>query len=75
MFAANLAAPAAKKILERCVGETNSTIIERLIVFTTDVEQKDKMTVAVKRNSNAIPNSAFQEILTAAMATKSSSVT
>ena len=69
MFAANLAAPAAKKILERCVGETNSTIIERLIVFTTDVEQKDKMTVAVKRNSNAIPNSAFQEILTAAMAT------
>ena len=67
-LAANLAAPAAKDILERCVGVTNSTIIDHLIVFTTDESQCRKMTVAVKHNSNAIPYSAFQEILTSAAA-------
>ncbi|MBD5169650.1 MAG: hypothetical protein HDT20_05985 [Oscillibacter sp.] len=67
-FAANLAAPAARDVLERCVGETNSTIIDHLVVFTTDKNQCSKMTVAVKYNSNAIPYSAFQEILTATTA-------
>jgi len=67
-FAANLAAPTARDILERCVGETNSTIVDHLLVYTTDKNQCSKMTVAVKHNSNAIPYSAFQEILTSATA-------
>lgn len=67
-FAANLATPTARDILERCVGETNSTIVDHLLVYTTDENQCSKMTVAVKRNSNAIPYSAFQEILTSATA-------
>lgn len=68
LFASYLAKPAAQKILSRCVGETNSTIINRLLVFTTDEKQVGKLTVAVKRNSTAFPPSNFQEILVSAVA-------
>jgi len=68
LFASNFAAPAAQEILARCVGETNSTILDRLMVFTTDDNQSNKMTVAVKHNRNAVSYSAFRETLAAAAA-------
>lgn len=67
-FTANLADDAAREILECCVGESNSTILERHQVFTTDENLRNKMIVAVRHNSNAISYSAIQETLTSAVA-------
>lgn len=40
----------ARKILIEGVGNTNSTLNERLMVFTT--EYSDKMVIAVKQDAN-----------------------
>lgn len=60
------AAPNARKILIDGVGNTNSTLNERLMVFTT--EYSDKMIVAVKQDENAFSRSLFTEIVSKAFA-------
>ena len=60
------AAPKARKILIEGVGNTNSTLTERLMVFTT--EYSDKMVVAVKRDENAFNSNYFTEIVAKAIA-------
>ena len=58
--------PKARKILKELIGNTNSTITERLLVYTT--EYRDKMVVAVKRNEMAFSRNQFTDILARAMA-------
>ena len=60
------AAPKARKILLDGVGNTNSTLTERLMVFTT--EYIDKMVIAVKRDENAFSRNHFTEIISKAIA-------
>lgn len=59
------AAPKARKILLYGVGNTNSTLTERLMVFTT--EYTDKMVIAVKRDENAFSRNNFTEIISKAI--------
>ena len=56
----------ARKILIEGVGSTNSTLTERLMVFTT--EYSDKMVVAVKQDENAFSRNLFTEIVSKAIA-------
>ena len=58
--------PKARKILIEGVGSTNSTLTERLMVFTT--ECSDKMVVAVKHDENAFSRNLFTEIVSKAIA-------
>lgn len=58
--------PKARKILIEGVGSTNSTLNERLMVFTT--EYSDKMVVAVKQDENAFNRNLFTEIVSKAIA-------
>ncbi len=58
--------PKARKILIEGVGNTNSTINERFMVFTT--EYSDKMVVAVKQDENAFSRNLFTEIISKAIA-------
>lgn len=58
--------PKARKILIEGVGNTNSTLNERLMVFTT--EFSDKMLVAVKQDENAFSRNLFTEIVSKAIA-------
>lgn len=58
--------PKARKILIEGVGNTNSTLTERLMVFTT--EYSDKMVVAVKRDENAFSRNQFTEIVAKSIA-------
>lgn len=58
--------PKARKILIKGVGNTNSTLTERLMVFTT--EYSDKMVVAVKHDENAFSRNLFTEIVSKAIA-------
>lgn len=60
------AAPKARKILLDGVGNTNSTLTERLMVFTT--EYIDEMVIAVKRDENAFSRNHFTEIISKAIA-------
>lgn len=60
------AEPRARKLLIEGVGNTNSTLTERLMVFTT--EYTDKMVVAVKRNEAAFSRNQFTEIISKAIA-------
>ena len=60
------AEPKARKILIEGVGSTNSTLTERLMVFTT--EYSDKMIVAVKHDENAFSRNLFTEIVSKAIA-------
>ena len=54
------AEPKARKILIEGVGSTNSTLTERLMVFTT--EYSDKMIVAVKHDENAFSRNRKQSL-------------
>lgn len=65
-FATVPASPKARKILIEGVGSTNSTLTERLMVFTT--EYTDKMVLAVKRNEGAFSRNQFTEIISRAIA-------
>lgn len=56
----------ARRILVEGVGNTNSTLNERLMVFTTEYD--DKMIVAVKREENAFSRNLFTEIVAKAIA-------
>ena len=56
----------ARKILIEGVGSTNSTLTERLMVFTT--EYSDKLVVAVKHDENAFSRNLFTEIISKAIA-------
>lgn len=56
----------ARKILIEGVGSTNSTLTERLMVFTT--EYSDKIVVAVKHDENAFSRNLFTEIISKAIA-------
>lgn len=58
--------PIARKILIEGVGNTNSTLTERFMVFTT--EYRDKMVVAVKHNESAFNRNLFTEIVSSAIA-------
>lgn len=58
--------PKARKILIEGVGKTNSTLNERLMVFTT--EYSDKIVVAVKQDENAFSRNLFTEIVSKAIA-------
>ncbi len=58
--------PKARKILIEGVGTTNSTLTERLMVFTT--EYRDKIIVAVKRDENAFSRNQYTEIIAKAIA-------
>lgn len=58
--------PRARKILVQGVGSTNSTLTERLMVFTT--AYNDKMVVAVKYDDNAFSRNLFTEIVSKAIA-------
>lgn len=60
------AAPKARKILLDGVGNTNSTLTERLMVFTTEYD--DKMVIAVKRDENAFSRNHYTEIISKAIA-------
>lgn len=68
LFGAFLAEKDASKILTRCVGKTNSTITERLIVYTEYTDKTDKMTVAVRLNKEAVSWHRFTEIFSSAVA-------
>lgn len=56
----------ARKILIEGVGSTNSTLTERLMVFTT--EYSDKIVVVVKHDENAFSRNLFTEIISKAIA-------
>ena len=56
----------ARKVLIEGVGNTNSTLTERLMVFTT--EYTDKMVVAVKHDEEAFSRNHFTEIVSRAIA-------
>ncbi len=56
----------ARKILIEGVGNTNSTLNERLMVFTT--EYSDKMVIAVKQDENSFSRNLFTEIVSKAIA-------
>ncbi len=56
----------ARKILIEGVGNTNSTLTEKLMVFTT--EYSDRMVVAVKHDENAFSRNLFTEIVSKAIA-------
>lgn len=60
------AEPRARKILIEGVGSTNSTLTERLMVFTT--EYGDRMVVAVKRATDAFTRNQFTEIVSKSVA-------
>lgn len=65
-FATVPAESRARKLLIEGVGSTNSTLTERLMVFTT--EYADKMVVAVKHNESAFSRNHFTEIVSKAIA-------
>lgn len=58
--------PKARKIVIEGVGNINSTLTERTMVFTT--EYSDKMVVAVKHDENAFSRNLFTEIISKAIA-------
>lgn len=60
------ATKAARKILAEGVGRTNSTLTERLMVFTT--AYSDKMIVAVKHDASAFDRNLFTELVSKAIA-------
>ena len=61
--------PKARKILIEGVGNTNSTLLERTMVFTTAEEYSDRMLVAVKHDKEAFSRNLFTEIISKAIAT------
>lgn len=61
------ASPKARKVLYEGVGKTNSTLTERLMVFTTEYE--DRMVVAVKQENGPFSRNHFTEIVAKAIAT------
>lgn len=60
------AAPKARKILLRCVGTTNSTLNERLLVYSESYT--DKIVVAVKLDQAILSWGLYTEIITTALA-------
>lgn len=65
-IAAASAAPQVREILRRAVGETNTTLRERLFVYTS--EYKDRIVVAVKPEEEPISYELFKEKFTRALA-------
>lgn len=67
--AATVAAePKARKILLKGVGQTNSTLRERLFVYTADPEFKDKIVVCVTLEDDILSRSLFTELIVKAWA-------
>jgi hypothetical protein len=60
------ASPKARKILLKGVGRTNSTLRERLFVYTTAV--KDKIVIAVSMNDTILDRGLFTDIVVTALA-------
>lgn len=58
--------PKARKILIEGVGNTNSTLTERLMVFTT--EYSDRMVIAVKHEENAFTRNQYTEVISKSIA-------
>lgn len=58
--------PVARRILLKGVGKTNSTLTDRLFVYTT--QYQDRMIVAAKPEDDIISRNLFTEILTKAFA-------
>lgn len=62
------AEPRAREVLKRCVGTTNSTLCEKLFVYTDDPKKKDEIVVAVEKNKDLLEREKFVEILVNALA-------
>lgn len=62
------AEPKARKILLKGVGQTNSTLRERLLVYTADPEFKDKIVVCVTLGNDILSRSLFTELMVKAWA-------
>ena len=58
--------PKARKILIEGVGNTNSTLNERILVYTD--EYNDRMVIAVKHEENAFTRNQFTEIVSKSIA-------
>jgi len=61
------AAKNARNILRKGIGDTNSTIKEHLMVFTTDTEYTNKIVVAVRLDESPMSQNRFSEIFISAM--------
>lgn len=62
------AEPRAQEILKRCVGTTNSTLCEKLFVYTDDEKKKDELIVAVEKKRDLLERGKFVETLVNALA-------
>lgn len=58
----------ARKILLKCVGKTNSTLKERLYIYTADPNNADKITVCVILSKTILARTFFTEIVVKAWA-------
>jgi hypothetical protein len=65
-FSVVFADPNARKILLKCVGRTNSTVRERMLVYTTSVE--GKIIVAASINEEILERRVFSDMIITAIA-------
>lgn len=65
-LSAVFAAPIARKTLLRCVGRTNSTVRERMLVYTDAIN--DRIIVAVTLNEEILDRNIFSDLVTTAIA-------
>lgn len=56
----------AREILKKAIGETNSTLNERIFVYTN--EYSDKIVIAVKHEENAFTRNQFTEVISKSIA-------
>lgn len=66
-FAIVFADPKARKVLKRCVGRTNSTVRERIFVYTTGINS-NVIIVAVKPAEKIFERMLFSEMVVSAIA-------
>lgn len=64
-FTSVFAKPNAKKIISKSVGTTNSTLKERIVVYTEDAD--DEILVVVKKGDEVFPKQKFIDLITFAL--------
>lgn len=62
-FLSLLTTQSARKIVEKAVGETNSTLVERKIVLSEEYTNNNKIVVAVKKNERLYKWTDFTQML------------
>lgn len=65
-IASVFASAGARKIIGRSIGKTNSTLKERLIVYTDNLE--GQILVAVKLNEHVLERNTYSEVITTVLA-------